>query len=85
VIDSNAAVMFERLPEVVPERELASYSGMQRPERVGEAEFEHRPIAGTRLWLKECIVNPGCRFMAINVLWNDIEVAANDGRHVAPA
>jgi len=44
VIDSNAAVMFERLPEVVPERELASYSGMQRPERVGEAEFEHRPI-----------------------------------------
>lgn len=29
VIDSDAAVMFERLSEVVPEGELAAYSGVQ--------------------------------------------------------
>jgi hypothetical protein len=67
VIDSYAAVMLERLPEVVPKRELAAYPRMQRPERVGVAELKHRSIASARLRLKERIVNPGCRLMAVNV------------------
>lgn len=83
MINSDAAVMFECLPEVVPERELAAYTRMQRPKRVGVAESKHCPIAVARLRLKECIVNPRCRFMAIDVFWNDVEIAANDGRCVA--
>src|ERR1700730_13854030 len=82
MIDSYAAIMFECLPEIVPERELPSYTGVKRPEGIDVAEFEHGPIACTRFRLKQCIVNPRCRLVAVNVFWDDIEVASNKRRHI---
>ena len=58
VIDANAAIMFEGLPEVVPEGEEAALVRVQRTEGVGIAQFEQVAIVCPGLGLKERILDP---------------------------
>ena len=45
-------ILFEGLPEIIPEGELAGFPQVQRAESVGIAEIEQRPVACPRLWLE---------------------------------
>ena len=80
MVDANASIMFERLPKVIPKSELAALARMQRPERVRVAETEQRPVPRPRLRLEERVMDPRGRLVAINIFWNNIEVAANHHR-----
>jgi hypothetical protein len=76
VVDTNATVVFKGPPEIVPERVLASFARMERTECVDISQAEHRAVTGPRLRLKQCVVNPRGWFVAVHILWNDVEVAA---------
>ena len=54
----DAAIMFESLPEIIPEGELPSLARMQRAKGIGITQAEHDAIQGTRLWLKQSVMNP---------------------------
>lgn len=70
MIDPDTAIMVKRLPEVIPKRELPAYA------KCNERKASTYPISGTRLRLEKRIVNPGCRFMAIDVFWDDVKISA---------
>ena len=80
VVDADAAVVLEGVAEVVPVGELAGFAGVQGAEGVGVAEVEEGAEAGARLGLKEGVADPVGRFVAVDVLGDDVEVAADDGR-----
>ena len=80
MVDTNAAIVLERLPEIIPEGELAGLVRMQRSEGVGIAETEQRPVPCSRLRLEQRVTDPRGRLVAIDVLGNNIEVAANQHR-----
>ena len=82
MVDTDAAIMFKRLSPIIPESELAALVRMQRPERVRIAETEQRPVACPRLRLKQRVMDPRGRLVAIDILWNHIEVAANQHRQI---
>lgn len=81
MIDSDPTVVLECLPEVIPEGELACFVQMQRAEGIDVAKCEHGAVDGSRFWLEESIMDPGCRFMTVDVLGNDIEVATYNSRN----
>src|SRR5580704_7381885 len=70
MVDTDAAIVLEGLSEVIPERELAAFVRVQRPERVGIAETEQRTISRPRLGLEQRVADPGGRVVAIDVLRN---------------
>jgi hypothetical protein len=45
MIDANAAIVFECLAKIIPERELTELARMQGAKRIGIAEIEKRSIA----------------------------------------
>ena len=55
MIDSYATIVLERLPKVIPKREVSTFARVQRPERIRIAHSQHRTIAGSRLGLKQSI------------------------------
>src|SRR6201984_3590360 len=81
VVDTNATVVFKGPPEVVPESVLASFARMERTECVDISQAEHRAVTGPRLRLKQCVMNPRGRFVAVYIFWNDVEVATNNRRN----
>ena len=82
MIDPNTSVVFERLPEIVPIREFADYSGVQPTKGVNVTKFEHASISSAGLRLEQCVASPRCRLVAVNILWNNVEVSAYDCRYV---
>ena len=50
MIDANAAIMRECLPEIIPKSEVATFTGMQGPKRIRITEIEHGPVP--RSWLR---------------------------------
>jgi hypothetical protein len=81
VVDADSSIVLECLAEVVPERELSGLSRMQGSESICVAQSEQGPIARTRFRLKQCIVNPRCRLVAIDVFRDHIEVASDERWH----
>src|ERR1700722_16982909 len=67
MVDTNAAVVLERLPEIIPESELSGLVRMERPKRVGIAELEQSAISCPRLRLEERVADPRCRLVTIDV------------------
>jgi hypothetical protein len=57
-VNPKASIVLESEPEIVPKGELPGFSWMQRAERVDVAQAEHFPIEGTRLGLKQGVLNP---------------------------
>ena len=55
MIDSYASIVLERLPKIIPKRELSNFADVQRPECIRIAHTQHRTIAGSRLRLKQSI------------------------------
>lgn len=86
VVDADAAVVLERLAEEVPISEEAALARMKGAEGVDVAEVEQGAITGTGLGLEEGVARPGGGLVAVDVLGDDVEVAADDGRDrvVAP-
>jgi hypothetical protein len=56
--DSYASIVLERLPKIIPKREVSYFAHVQRPERICIAQTQHRTISGSRLRLKQSIVLP---------------------------
>jgi hypothetical protein len=58
MIDAYSPVVFERLTEIIPERELTRFSRMQTTERVGVSKLQQSAIACSRLRLEQRIADP---------------------------
>ncbi len=58
MIDADAAIMFERLPEVIPECEFPALPWMQRPEGIGVAKAEQCLVPRSGLRLEQRVINP---------------------------
>src|ERR1700677_3731233 len=82
MVDTNATIMFKRLSPIIPEGELAALVRMQRTERVRIAKSEQRPVACPRFRLKQRIMDPRGRLVAIDIFRDYIEVAANQHRQI---
>ena len=63
MVDSDSAIMFESLTEIIPECELITLPRMQGAKGIHVTETEVSPIPLSRLRLKQRIVDPRCRFV----------------------
>src|SRR5215469_7652834 len=78
MIDSNAAVMLKGFSKVIPECELSALPRVQETKCIDIAEANVGAVALPRLGLKQGVVHPGTGFVAVDVLRNDIEIAADE-------
>src|SRR5579875_3488089 len=83
MIDADAAVALKGVAEVIPISKVPALSRMQKTKRIGVAERQQSTIANSRLGLKQRVVHPGCRFMTVDILRDDIEIAAHNRRYSA--
>src|SRR5215470_8324885 len=81
MVDSYTSIVLKRLPKVIPKCEVSYFAHVQRPERIRVANTQHRTIAVSRLRLKQGIVLPRRRLVAVDVLRNYVEIAADESRH----
>ncbi len=82
MVDANAAIMLERLPEVIPEGELPGLLRMQRAEGIAVAKAEQGTVSRSRLRLEERVMDPRGRLVTVDILGDDIEVAADQHGHI---
>lgn len=58
MVDADAAIICEGLPEIIPKRELADFARMQRSECIRISETKHGPVACPGFRLKQRVVHP---------------------------
>ena len=77
VIDADAAILFEGPQEVVPEGEPAGFSRMEGAKCIDVAHIEHGAETGAGLGLEKGVGHPVRRLVAVDVLGDDVEIAAD--------
>ena len=80
MINPNSTIVFKGLPEVIPERKQPALSRMQQAKCVRITEFDHGPIAGPRLRLKQGVMNPRGWLVTVNIFRDNVEVPSNSSR-----
>lgn len=78
VIDSNAAIVLKGFSEIIPECKLSALPRVQEAKRIGIAKSDVGPVACPGLRLKQSVVHPGSGLVAVDILRNDVEIAADE-------